>query len=81
MYSGLGLESIQDRCWYRKLCVFYKILTNLSPKYFRDIIPSTTRRDSSRNANNIPLVRVSTSNGMFKREIWDKLTKFTFLKI
>ena len=25
IYSELGLESLQDRRWYRKLCVFYKI--------------------------------------------------------
>ena len=37
----------------------YKILNNMSPKYLSDIIPSTTRRYSSRNANNIPLVRVN----------------------
>ena len=59
MYSKLGLESLQDRRWYRKLCVFYKILNNMSPKYLSDIIPSTTRRYSSRNVNNIPLVRAN----------------------
>ena len=44
MYSELGLESLQDRSWYRKLCAFYKILNNMSPKYLSNIIPSTTRR-------------------------------------
>ena len=58
IYSELGLESLQDRRWYRKLCVFYKILTNMSPKYLSGITPSTTRRYFSRNANNILLVRV-----------------------
>ena len=33
VYSELGLESLQDRRWYRKLCIFYKILNNMSPKY------------------------------------------------
>ena len=61
IYSALGLESLQDRRWYRKLCVFYKILNNMSPKYLRDKIPSTTRRYSSRNANNIPSVRVNNN--------------------
>ena len=46
VYSELGLESLQDRRSYRKLCVFYKILNNMSPKYLSDIIPSTTRRYS-----------------------------------
>ena len=29
------------------------------PKYLSDIIPSTPKRYASRNANNIPLVRVN----------------------
>ena len=33
----------------------------MSPKYLSDIIPSTTRRYSSRNGNNIPLVRVNNN--------------------
>ena len=33
----------------------------MSPKYLNDIILSTTRRYSSRNVNNIPLVRVNNS--------------------
>ena len=61
IYSELGLESLQDGRWYRKLCVFYKILNNMSPKYLNDIIPSTTKKYSSRNANNIPLVRANTN--------------------
>ena len=77
-YSELGLESLQDRRWYRKVCVFCKILTNMSPKYLSDIIPSTTRRYSSRNANNIPLVRVNNNyfmNTFFPSTIteWNKL--------
>ena len=39
IYSELGLESLQDRRWYRKLYVFYKILNNMSPKYLSYIIP------------------------------------------
>ena len=77
-YSELGLESLQDRRWYRKLCVFYKMLNNMSPKYLSNIIPSTTRRYSSRNANNIPLVRANTNyfmNTFFPSTVteWNKL--------
>ena len=39
IFSGLGLETLKDRRWYRKLCVFYKILNNMSPRYLSDIIP------------------------------------------
>ena len=44
MCSELGLESLQERHCYRKLCVFYKILKGMSPKYLSDLIPSTSRR-------------------------------------
>ena len=33
----------------------------MSPKCLRNIIPSTTRRYSSRNASNVPSVRVSNN--------------------
>ena len=26
LYQELGLESLQSRCWFRKLCQFYQIL-------------------------------------------------------
>ena len=75
VYSEPGLESLQDRRWYRTLCFF---LNNMSPKYLSDIIPSTTRRYSSRNENNIPLVRVNNNyfmNTFFSSTIteWNKL--------
>ena len=64
IYSKLGLESLQGTRWYRKLCAFYKILTNISPIYLSDTIPSTSRTYSSRDANNIPLVRVNNNSSM-----------------
>ena len=50
----------------------------MSPKYLSGIIPSTTRRYSSRNANNIPLVRANNNyfmNTFFPSTIteWNKL--------
>ena len=50
----------------------------MSPKYLSDIIPSTTRRYSSRNENNIPLVRANNNyfmNTFFPSTIteWNKL--------
>ena len=35
----LGLETLQQRRCYRKLCCFYKILKSQSPKYLYSIIP------------------------------------------
>ena len=53
IYSELTLELLQHRRWYRKLCTFYKMLNSMSPKYLSDIIPVTTRRYASENANNV----------------------------
>ena len=33
LYQELGFESLQQRRWYRKLCLFFKIIKNQSPKY------------------------------------------------
>ena len=35
LYQELGLEALQQRRWYRKLCCFYKILKSQSPKYLK----------------------------------------------
>ena len=32
LYQELGLESLQQRRWFRKLCYFFKITKNQSPK-------------------------------------------------
>ena len=50
----------------------------MSPKYLNDIIPSTTRRYSSRNTNKFPLVRANNNyfmNTFFPSTItkWNKL--------
>ena len=61
IYPELGLQSLQDRCWYRKSRVFYRILNSMSLKYISDIIPRTISwRHSSRNAN-ILLVIVNSN--------------------
>ena len=41
LYQELALETLQQQCWYRKLCSFYKILKSQSPKYLYPIIPYT----------------------------------------
>ena len=43
LFNEPGLESLQHRRWYRKLCCFYKILKDQSPKYLFNIIPKLTR--------------------------------------
>ena len=51
-YHELGLESLEKRRWYRKLCFFYKIFRNQSPEYVFNIIPTSARPYNTRNANN-----------------------------
>ena len=43
LFEELSLESLQHRRWYRKLCCFYKILKDRSPKYIFNIIPELTK--------------------------------------
>ena len=37
----LGLESLQQRRWFKKLCYFFKITKSQFPKYLFDKIPTT----------------------------------------
>ena len=39
IYQELGLESLQQRRWYRKLCYFFKLIKNKYPKYLFNNIP------------------------------------------
>ena len=78
LFEELGLESLQHRWWYRKLCCFYKILKDQSPKYLFNIIPKLNRPYPTRNANNIPHFKVKHSffkNIFFPSVIleWNKL--------
>ena len=40
-YQELGLDSLQQRRRYRKLCLFFKIYKNQCPKYLFEIIPQS----------------------------------------
>ena len=39
LYNELGWESLSDRRWFRCLLQFYKIHSNLTPKYLKDCLP------------------------------------------
>ena len=55
--QGLGLGTLQSRRWFRKSCLFYKIVNNQSPSYLFDYIPSTDRIYNTRNAVNVPMIK------------------------
>ena len=44
LYNDLGLESIQNRQWYRKIILLNKISNGLTPIYLFDIIPVSNGR-------------------------------------
>ena len=51
LYNELGLETLEKRRWYRKLCCFYKFYKAHSPKYLFNVIPVTVSRYNTRNTN------------------------------
>ena len=54
-YQELGLESLKQQRWFRKLCYFFKITKNQSPKYLFDKIPTTRTAYRTKNIiDNIP---------------------------
>ena len=59
LYQELGLESLELRRWFRKLCIFYKIIKNESPNYLSKLIPKRNTMYVTRNQNNIPLIKTN----------------------
>ena len=39
LLEELGWETLSNRRWHRRLCLFYKIVKNQAPHYLRDYIP------------------------------------------
>ena len=54
LYQELGFESLQHRCWFCKLCTFYRIYKNQSRSYLYNLIPLQTSLCITRSSNNIP---------------------------
>ena len=80
LYQELGLESLKQRRWFRKLCYFFKITKNQSPKYLFDKIPTTrTAYRTRNNIGNIP--RFNVKHNFFKNSFsssvieWNNLEK------
>ena len=53
LYQLLEIEHPRSRRWFRKLCLFYKILRNKSPPYLFNLIPRSSRMHTTRNSDNI----------------------------
>ena len=50
-YHELGLESLQCRLWYRKLCLFHKVFKNNKPVYLFSLIPTKNSNYNARNTD------------------------------
>ena len=68
IYQELGLESLQLRCWHRKLCLFYKVFKNEHPKYLFNLIPVRSTPYATRTVGNIPLIK--TKHNYFKKSFF-----------
>ena len=58
IYQKLGLASLKSRCWFRKLCHFYKIFNEKSPSYLFNLIPNFNRIHNTRLSYNILPIKV-----------------------
>ena len=58
LYQELDFESLQQRRWYRKLCLFHKIIKSQSPKYLFELIPTARQAYMTRCKKIIPLLNV-----------------------
>ena len=59
IYQELGLEHLESRRWFRKLCFFFKILKNKSPRYLFRIIPQRRSSYITKNSDEIPLFKAN----------------------
>ena len=64
LYQEVGLESLQLRRWYRKLCCFYKTYNKQSPGYLIELIPTRNEAYQTRQLANIP--SLSFKHNFFK---------------
>ena len=76
LYQELGLESLKDRRWLRRLCYLYKIVNTKQPAYLYDLIPSFQRSSGNKGCIYEPFCRtVSFKNSFLPYAIkeWNKL--------
>ena len=67
LYWELGLESLRDRCWFRRLTVFYKIVKGLSPRYLTKYVNlRSTSNYQTKSANKNYLQEFSCRTEGFK---------------
>ena len=68
IYQELGLESLESRRWFRKLCFFFKNLKNKSQDYLFRIVPQRRSSYITRNSDEIPLFK--TKHNFYKNSFF-----------
>ena len=58
LYQEIGIGHLRSKCWFRKLCLFYKIIKNKSPPYLFNLIPISSRLHTNRNSENVTPLKV-----------------------
>ena len=53
LYNELGLESLEFRRWFRKLCLFYKIKKTGLPEYLFNMIPQSNHQYNTRSIKDV----------------------------
>ena len=56
LYQQLAFESLHDRRWFRKLCLYYKIRNNMCPLYLTELLPIMKSSCYSLRLNRAPTV-------------------------
>ena len=79
-YQDLGLESLEKRRWYWKLCYFYKIFDKNSSTYLLNIIIVSSRSYFTRYVENVSPFKVthdSLKNLFFPSTVteWNKIER------
>ena len=72
-YKVLGLESLQNRRWSRKLPFLYKVTANQSPSYLFNMIPRKNTSRLTRRSDNIPLI--GTKHNFFQNSYFPAAIK------
>ena len=65
LYQKLGSESLQNRRWFRKLSVFYKIVKEQTPQCLYDLTPSNNISYQTRNSRNLVIPQSKIRNNFF----------------
>ena len=65
IYLELGLEFLQNRRWFRKLCQFYKFFFKKVTSISFNIIPTKLRVHNTRYGDNIPLLKTKHFRNSF----------------